>query len=253
MTSSAGKAASGKAAILTYHRVVPGNRRERMNDVTTDAFRAQMEAVESLRQESSGERHTLADGLQIVISFDDGDESHWMAASILEERGLKGLFFVILDRLGRDGYLTVEQIRSLAGRGHAIGSHSRTHRRFDRLSPEEAAEECIVSKRELEEFAGGPVDWFAFPGGYHDAGSVRAALDAGYRSVRTMRWGYAPGGMTGLLPALPVTGFHTPARFQRILEGRAAVWPYHLKSLGKKILPEALYSGLRDRIGAGGA
>ena len=252
MRSLAYKMVPGQTAILTYHRVVSGSSRVRMSDVSLERFRDQMSAIGNLQEKACGEYDMLTNGQQIVISFDDGDASHLAASSVLEEFGLRGLFFVISDRLGQDEYLTSEQVAEMAARGHRIGSHTCTHRRLDRLSPQEIADECSLSRRKLEDLTGSTIQWFAFPGGYHDAVSAEAAFAAGYKAVRTMEWGYASAGLTGLLPALPVTGFHTATRFQRILDGKAPMWPYHLKKLGKMVLPEAFYGKMRDRIGAKG-
>src|SRR5205823_4330182 len=62
-----------------------------------------------------------------VITFDDGGRSAMAAADMLEARGRIGHFFITTNYIGTRGFLTEEQIRELAARGHVLGSHSCSH------------------------------------------------------------------------------------------------------------------------------
>jgi peptidoglycan/xylan/chitin deacetylase (PgdA/CDA1 family) len=66
-------------------------------------------------------------GGQAAITFDDGGSSALHAAAALEARGWRGSFFITTGRIDTPGFLSTDQVRELAQRGHEVGSHSRTH------------------------------------------------------------------------------------------------------------------------------
>lgn len=61
----------------------------------------------------------------LMISFDDTRADHYLTvAPILEKYGYRGTFFIMTVSIGKPGYMTREQIKELAERGHAIGLHT---------------------------------------------------------------------------------------------------------------------------------
>ena len=66
--------------------------------------------------------------VRIALTFDDGMADHFsVVAPRLEQYGWKGLFNVITDRVGSQGVLTWDEIRSLKARGFDIGNHTLSH------------------------------------------------------------------------------------------------------------------------------
>lgn len=64
----------------------------------------------------------------LAITFDDGIESHYnIAMPILEKHGIKGTFFVTINRIGTPGRLSWKQIKEMRQRGMEIGNHTMTH------------------------------------------------------------------------------------------------------------------------------
>jgi peptidoglycan/xylan/chitin deacetylase (PgdA/CDA1 family) len=119
----------------------------------------------------------------VLFTFDDGgataDEP---TTRLLEERGWRGCFFVVTERLDQPGFLSREQLRSMRKRGHLIGSHSRTHPSgFSRLSYAQMLDEWKRSREALEEILGEPVWSASVPGGFYTREVARAASEAGYR------------------------------------------------------------------------
>ncbi len=103
----------------------------------------------------------------VSITFDDGDESNLtIAAPELERRGWRGSFYVILDSLNEEGHLGSEQVRTLANRGHEIGSHSASHRPLVEVSTEELRDEVEGSLLQLAKLGAGR--GFAYPAGEFD-------------------------------------------------------------------------------------
>ena len=59
----------------------------------------------------------------IAITVDDGLDSAPYTASILEQYGGKGTFFIATGYIGTAGYMSSAQIQDLNTRGHEIGAH----------------------------------------------------------------------------------------------------------------------------------
>ena len=122
-----------------------------------------------------------------VITVDDGGESYYtILAERLERRGWRGHCFVTTDFIGERGFLSRSQIRSLAERGHVIGSHTASHpARFNTLPFHRIAAEWARSRAALEDIIGQPVDVASVPGGSYSPVVARAASEAGIRVVFT--------------------------------------------------------------------
>jgi peptidoglycan/xylan/chitin deacetylase (PgdA/CDA1 family) len=95
----------------------------------------------------------------VSFTFDDvPDSAYTNGASILEQHGLRGTFYVASGILGSiDTHwrlINRDQVRALHGRGHEIGCHTFSHVRVDRLDADGMAQECrsnCAALRELTE------------------------------------------------------------------------------------------------------
>ena len=64
----------------------------------------------------------------IVLTFDDGYENNYTEMlPILEAHGMKAVVYVIANNIGKEGYLSFEQLRDMQKRGIEIGSHTADH------------------------------------------------------------------------------------------------------------------------------
>jgi peptidoglycan/xylan/chitin deacetylase (PgdA/CDA1 family) len=185
--------------VLTYHRIVknPGEIKG-FFDVCAGELEAHVQAalqiwgkaatpadLQNEQREGSNSRTGF------LVTFDDGTADHYFtAAPLLERHGLHGVFFVNTDRLGTEGYLTLAQCRELQARGHAIESHAHQHRPLVGLPEEQLRRQLAESRQRLCDNGLGQWDLFAPPGGIYDAAVVEAAKTCGYRSLRTVNWGY---------------------------------------------------------------
>jgi peptidoglycan/xylan/chitin deacetylase (PgdA/CDA1 family) len=131
----------------------------------------------------------------VSLTFDDSFDSHVVAGDLLDQHGMLGTFFVILGRLGGEGYLTVDQVRDLADRRHEIAAHTFTHRRLPDLPADEAARELCDARGALAEL-GLPVESFAYPFGARTDELEAAARSCGYNSARGVGGLYDPAGCT---------------------------------------------------------
>lgn len=129
-----------------------------------------------------------------IITFDDGDLSMYaIAFPLLLEFNLKATFFIVPSYVGEIGYMSWEQISTMAGhldskgdRLFSFGSHSYTHRPLAQLQPEEVKQELIKSKHALEVAIGQAVDILALPfgSGRRDPMILQVAKALGYQVVR---------------------------------------------------------------------
>lgn len=232
-------------AILVYHRIVAGPAGD-VHEVPEDRFGRQLDALAALGAgREDGPLLRLPNGRGVILSFDDATADHLGAAARLEERGWRGLFFVPAGRIGEPGRLTASDLRDLASRGHVLGAHGLTHRRFDRLPEPELDVELADARTRLSDLVGAPVAWLAPPGGLCPPGLAERAARHGYRAVRTVRWGYAAEPLTGLLPALPVLSRTSMATVRARALGQAALWPGHLKDRFKDLVGERGWEAVR--------
>ncbi|HEX3911685.1 MAG TPA: polysaccharide deacetylase family protein [Solirubrobacteraceae bacterium] len=122
----------------------------------------------------------------VAITFDDGGASAPLAAEALERHGWRGQFFVTSSRVDTPGFMSSEQVRELAARGHLIGSHSHSHPTYmGKLTRAELDEEWTRSRALLGELLGSPPRTASVPGGFLSAEVIASAGAAGYELLFT--------------------------------------------------------------------
>jgi peptidoglycan/xylan/chitin deacetylase (PgdA/CDA1 family) len=120
----------------------------------------------------------------LLLTFDDGFLSNYeVAAPMLEDAGVRGVFFVVptfsladpaasraffRDQLhgheaAYERAMTPAEIRDLADRGHTIGNHTFTHARLSVSPPAEYRHEILDAADVIESWIGRPVEAFAWP------------------------------------------------------------------------------------------
>jgi peptidoglycan/xylan/chitin deacetylase (PgdA/CDA1 family) len=66
----------------------------------------------------------------LTIICDDGELKDLDVVEVLNERGVKGVFAVSPDLIGRPGFLSYDQLRAIRAAGHEIAFHGTTHDAF---------------------------------------------------------------------------------------------------------------------------
>lgn len=121
-----------------------------------------------------------------VITFDDGGVSAMAAADMLEARERIGHFFVTANYIGTRGFLSEDQIRELAQRGHVIGSHSCSHPlRMGHCPWPQLLDEWSRSRSILGAIVGREIDEASVPGGDFAPQVAEAAARAGITRLFT--------------------------------------------------------------------
>lgn len=182
-----------KATSLMYHDVVEGDDPDSsgfpggaaaLYKLPRAAFERHLEAIAA-----AGGRPQVAaaegwgSGQPLFLTFDDGGVSASnVIAPLLEKYQWRGHFFMTTDCIGRQGFLTAEQLRELAREGHVIGTHSSSHPTvMSALSRSELLREWSSSRARLEDILGARVEVASVPGGYYSATVGEAAAEAGIR------------------------------------------------------------------------
>jgi peptidoglycan/xylan/chitin deacetylase (PgdA/CDA1 family) len=154
--------------------------------LTPEDFAAHLDEVERAGLVPSLVRDPALDGLQLLLTFDDGGRSALEAvAPQLAARGWPGHFFVTTGELGHPSFLTGSALAELAGQGHIVGSHAHSHRPLTRLPLAELRDELRRSKAILEDLLADEVDVLAAPGGFCSARVAELAAAEGYRHLFT--------------------------------------------------------------------
>ncbi len=239
---------------LTYHRITL-SRENDIFSVGRDELRAHFRLLAEKRLNKMTVDDLFLDRGNksgFLMSFDDGTLDHiQLAAPALEEFGLKGIFFVPTEKIGRLGRLTRQHISQLSERGHEIGCHSREHRRLDTMCDSEIACQLTTSCKILESITGKPPRILAPPGGYTNRRVRAVAAASGLGAIRTMKWGL---NRTQQLDDLETIALHrdfTIARLSKILDGHG-LWRLRALFLSKqalkKFLPISLYERARSLV-----
>jgi peptidoglycan/xylan/chitin deacetylase (PgdA/CDA1 family) len=115
----------------------------------------------------------------IAITFDDGFRNVYeQGFPVLRQYGFPATVFLVTDYCGgmnswpsqpagimRQPLLSWTQIKEMNQAGITFGSHTRTHPYLTELSPHNAEQELVGSKKVIEDALGLPVDTFAYPYG----------------------------------------------------------------------------------------
>jgi peptidoglycan/xylan/chitin deacetylase (PgdA/CDA1 family) len=107
----------------------------------------------------------------VSFTFDDVPDSAYLnGAAVLEERGIRGTFYVAAGTCGSvDTHWRViarDQVTALHARGHEIGCHTFSHVAVDRLDTAGMAEECRRNGAALRELCDGiQITNFCYPFG----------------------------------------------------------------------------------------
>jgi hypothetical protein len=184
--ATAGREQAPGLFVLIYHRV--GANMGREMDLPTGTFARHMRYVKERFEvvpleygvERLGSGRPLSRDL-VAVTFDDGYREVYTGAwPVLSRLGIPATLFLATGFL--EGHvpspvdpvragsgapplpLSWDQVAEMVASGLVtVGSHSHTHRDFDRLSRGEAEEEAVRSKDILEGRLGRPVHAFAYP------------------------------------------------------------------------------------------
>ncbi len=120
----------------------------------------------------------------IIFTFDDGYEDFYFKAfPILKKYKAKGVLYVIVESVGKPGYITKDQAKEMVQSGFVeIGSHTLNHTNLSSVDKIKALNELLESKNKLSEIIDKEVVSFAYPFGKFTYRDELLAEKAGYLS-----------------------------------------------------------------------
>jgi peptidoglycan/xylan/chitin deacetylase (PgdA/CDA1 family) len=121
----------------------------------------------------------------VSITFDDGWASAATAAQMMTAHGLPGTFFVNSGNIGRSGYVSFADLKSMAESGHEIGGHSLTHPDLAELPSDEAHRQICDDRKTLLGW-GFPIRNFAYPFASASPQVENMVNECGYNSARSL-------------------------------------------------------------------
>ncbi|WP_371368824.1 Poly-beta-1,6-N-acetyl-D-glucosamine N-deacetylase [Sporomusa rhizae] len=129
----------------------------------------------------------------ILITFDDGYlDNYTNAYPILKKYGFTATIFIVTDLVGHDErFMTWDQIRQMQQDGFVFGSHTVSHIALTNLPRNQAMDELVNSRKEIERQLGTKVRYFAYPTGAYNQQVEEMVKQAGYRAAFTIRYGQA--------------------------------------------------------------
>jgi len=167
---------------LVLHRVVKGQI-ENFEDITFQTLVniLKNESMPFYTIDSAFNKENQAES-SICLTFDDGFSSD-VDIVLPELQGINAAatFFIVKDYLGKEGYMTKDQVIKLSNNNMQIGSHSLTHPNFLNISSKRKTEELVYSKKFLEDLTSKEVTTFSFPFGFFDKSSIDAVFLSGYK------------------------------------------------------------------------
>ena len=117
----------------------------------------------------------------VVLTFDDGYVSFaTQAAPVLARYGYVGTDYVVSGFIGRPGYMSATQVKSVDAAGLVVGAHTMHHVDLAAVPAPIAQAEIVGGKAALEQLLGHPVSDFAYPYGAFTAAVEQMVRNAGF-------------------------------------------------------------------------
>lgn len=125
-------------------------------------------------------------GKKIIITFDDGyKDALENAYPILEQYGYTATIYPIVGKIGKEGYVSWDDLVFLEKAGWTIGSHTLNHTQLTKVDSSRAYKELTQSKALLEKYLVKPVEHFCYPFGDYDFSVEMLVKSAGYKTAVT--------------------------------------------------------------------
>jgi peptidoglycan/xylan/chitin deacetylase (PgdA/CDA1 family) len=184
----------GPVPILEYHAIQPpvaGTQYPELFVPQAD-FERQMawlhshgyEAVTLRQVEDSWTGHGELPPKPVVVSFDDGYRSQYVAGFLVLQRyHWPGVINLIAGPQGDD--LPTADVRKMLAAGWELGSHTINHLDVSTLDQTQLATEIAGAKHMLEHRFGVKVTDFCYPAGHYDAAAIAELRRAGYTGATT--------------------------------------------------------------------
>lgn len=223
--------------ILTYHKVSPDPRAGGLGlRVRPHDFDWQMRYLKENGYHSVDlgavidhfENGKVLPDKPVVITFDDGYKNNYLYAyPILKKYGFTATIFVATNIVGginefdyakniqpKNEMLTWGQIKEMNKNGITIGAHTMDHAHLTDVSPSEARQQILGSKKALERELGQEIKYFCYPYGEYNQTVADIVKQSGFIAATTTDPGVVRSDMNPfLLKRLCIIGKFDQQRF----------------------------------------
>jgi peptidoglycan/xylan/chitin deacetylase (PgdA/CDA1 family) len=125
----------------------------------------------------------------IILTFDDGTANQFYAFESLKKRNMVGVFFIVLNYIGKGKHLKEDQLRKMAACGMEIGSHGITHCYLTKVSAKRMEAEILQSKVVMEDMLKTQIITFCYPFGKYNNAILKVMEKSDYVYGRTTNEG----------------------------------------------------------------
>lgn len=175
--------------ILMYHHI--GNR---PSDSSSDLFVSPQTFESHLAWLAEHGFHTVSldafqhpatlSGKPIILTFDDGyQDAYTQAFPLLKRYGFQGTFYIVTNDIGKDGFVTKDELLTMKNDGMTLGSHSLSHPDLTKVSALQARREIYESKKALEQILNTDIQDFCYPSGIFDQNIEEIVENSDYKTA----------------------------------------------------------------------
>jgi len=177
-------------------------------------------------------------GHDIAITFDDGNRTDVdIAAPILARNGIAGSFFILVGRLGQDGYLSSEDIIRLLDMKMEIGLHGRHHVDWRLLDMAGLESEVPRAREQLSTVAGTRIKVVGVPFGAYNRRVMTYLKKQGFNTIYTSDGGLTRAGQR-VQPRLSLRSDMVDTDIEGVLAGTIGGTLKHAKRRLQRLLKE---------------
>ena len=120
----------------------------------------------------------------IMVTFDDGrKEQYTIGAQIMEKHNFRGVFFIMTVSLGKNHYMSRDDVKALSDKGHIIGCHTWDHHKVTGYNNEDWKLQLAKPKKQLEKITQKPVTTFAYPYGLWNYAATDSLKSHGFTTA----------------------------------------------------------------------
>jgi peptidoglycan/xylan/chitin deacetylase (PgdA/CDA1 family) len=120
----------------------------------------------------------------VMLTYDDADaDGYDVALPQMLQRGFTGTYFLMTVVLGKQHYLSADQVRELERAGMTIAAHTWDHHRVDRYSGNDWQVQIDRPTQEIAAIVGHPVRYFAYPYGAWSPAAFEHLQAAGFSAA----------------------------------------------------------------------
>ena len=182
-----------KVPILLYHAIFDKGLNNEKYEINKEEFETQIKYLSDNGFQSflvddffKTDNSAVADGKGVVITFDDGNYSDYsIAVPVLKKYGFTATFFITVNWIGTEKFVSWKQLGEIKAAGMSIQSHSLSHPFLSDLSRDDLHKELDESRDLLESKLNIPVNVLSIPGGFFSKDVLRMAEEVGYKGVCT--------------------------------------------------------------------